>query len=80
VVGPGTWAVSCGTVTINLPHGTGKTARVIVFAVGEKAEAALAAGADEVGSDDLIEKTPRSRRPTRWPRSAASPVCWARVA
>jgi large subunit ribosomal protein L1 len=42
--------------TVNLPHGTGKTARVIVFAVGEKAEAALAAGADEVGSDDLIEK------------------------
>src|ERR1700755_1736271 len=42
--------------TVTLPHGTGKTARVIVFAVGEKAEAALAAGADEVGSDDLIEK------------------------
>ena len=42
--------------TVNLPHGTGKTARVIVFAVGDKAEAALAAGADEVGSDDLIEK------------------------
>src|SRR4029077_9627505 len=42
--------------TVNLPNGTGKTARVIVFAVGEKAEAALAAGADEVGSDDLIEK------------------------
>jgi large subunit ribosomal protein L1 len=42
--------------TVNLPHGTGKTARVIVFAVGEKAAEALAAGADEVGSDDLIEK------------------------
>jgi large subunit ribosomal protein L1 len=42
--------------TVNLPHGTGKTARVIVFAAGEKAEQALAAGADEVGSDDLIEK------------------------
>ncbi|MBA0045863.1 50S ribosomal protein L1 [Mycobacterium sp. NPDC050853] len=42
--------------TVNLPHGTGKTARVIVFAVGEKAEAAAAAGADVVGSDDLIEK------------------------
>src|SRR6476620_218810 len=42
--------------TVNLPHGTGKTDRVIVFAVGDKAEAALAAGADEVGSDDLIEK------------------------
>src|SRR5438270_7511223 len=42
--------------TVNLPHGTGKTARVAVFAVGEKAEAAIAAGADIVGSDDLIEK------------------------
>ena len=41
---------------VNLPHGTGKTARVIVFATGEKANEALAAGADEVGSDDLIEK------------------------
>src|SRR5690349_22015043 len=42
--------------TVNLPHGTGKTARVLVFATGEKAEAAIAAGADFVGSDDLIEK------------------------
>jgi len=42
--------------TVNLPHGTGKTARVIVFAVGEKAAEAEAAGADEVGGDDLIEK------------------------
>jgi large subunit ribosomal protein L1 len=42
--------------TVNLPHGTGKTARVAVFAVGEKAEQAQAAGADIVGSDDLIEK------------------------
>ncbi|GAA2097380.1 50S ribosomal protein L1 [Microlunatus panaciterrae] len=42
--------------TVNLPNGTGKTARVLVFATGEKAEAALAAGADEVGSDELIDK------------------------
>ena len=42
--------------TVNLPHGTGKTARVIVFATGEKAAAAEAAGADVVGSDDLIER------------------------
>ena len=42
--------------TVSLPHGTGKTARVIVFAQGERAEQALAAGADEVGGDELIEK------------------------
>lgn len=42
--------------TVNLPHGTGKTARVLVFATGEKAAAAEAAGAEFVGSDDMIEK------------------------
>ena len=42
--------------TVMLPHGTGKTARVLVFANGDKAEAARAAGADFVGSDDLLEK------------------------
>jgi large subunit ribosomal protein L1 len=42
--------------TVNLPNGTGKTARVLVFAAGERAEQATAAGADFVGSDDLIER------------------------
>ncbi|QYJ03839.1 50S ribosomal protein L1 [Nocardioides panacisoli] len=42
--------------TVNLPHGTGKTARVLVFATADKAEAAREAGADEVGDDELIEK------------------------
>jgi len=42
--------------TVNLPNGTGKTARVLVFATGEKATDALAAGADEVGADELIDK------------------------
>jgi large subunit ribosomal protein L1 len=42
--------------TVNLPNGTGKTARVLVFATGDRAAEALAAGADEVGDDDLIDK------------------------
>ncbi|MPZ62799.1 MAG: 50S ribosomal protein L1 [Propionibacteriales bacterium] len=42
--------------TVNLPHGTGKTAKVLVFASGDNAEAARAAGADHVGADELIEK------------------------
>ena len=56
--------------TVNLPHGTGKTARVLVFANAEKADAAREAGADVVGGDE------RSRRSTvagssstpSWPR------------
>ena len=41
---------------VALPFGTGKTVRVLVFAQGEAAKAALAAGADFVGADDIIEK------------------------
>ncbi|MGO3555273.1 MAG: 50S ribosomal protein L1 [Microbacterium gubbeenense] len=42
--------------TVMLPHGTGKTAKVIVFATGDAAEAAIAAGADEVGGAELIQR------------------------
>ncbi len=42
--------------SVALPHGTGKSVRVVVFATGEAAKAAQAAGADEVGMEDLIKK------------------------
>jgi large subunit ribosomal protein L1 len=46
---------------VNLPHGTGKTVRVLVFAKGEKAEQATAAGADIVGADDLAKEIQEGR-------------------
>jgi large subunit ribosomal protein L1 len=42
--------------TLSLPAGTGRTARVVAFAAGEAAAEARAAGADEVGADDLVAK------------------------
>lgn len=47
--------------TVNLPHGTGKTARVLVFATGQNADAARAAGADIVGADELIAEVEQGR-------------------
>jgi len=42
--------------SVSLPHGTGKTVRVLVFAKGEKEKEALDAGADFVGAEDMVEK------------------------
>jgi large subunit ribosomal protein L1 len=47
--------------TVNLPHGTGKTARVLVFAQGAKATEATDSGADVVGGDELIEEVQNGR-------------------
>lgn len=47
--------------TVILPHGTGKIARVLVFATGDRAEAAKGAGADIVGGDELIEEVAGGR-------------------
>ena len=55
--------------TVNLPHGTGKTARVLVFANGDKAEAAREAGADVVGGDELSRRsTAAGSSSTPWSR------------
>jgi len=48
--------------TVILPHGTGKTARVLVFANGDKADAAREAGADIVGGDELIDEVVGGRQ------------------
>jgi large subunit ribosomal protein L1 len=47
--------------TVNLPHGTGKTSRVLVFENGERADEARAAGADIVGGDELIDEVSKGR-------------------
>ncbi len=63
--------------TLMLPNGTGKTRRVAVFAEGEKAREAEEAGADVVGSDDLIEKVAAGW--TNFDAAVASPELMGKV-
>jgi len=62
---------------VSLPHGTGKSTRVAVFAKGDKAEEAKAAGADLVGADDLAEKI--SKGEMNFERCIATPDMMAVV-
>lgn len=62
---------------VSLPHGTGKTVRVAVFAKGAKAEEAKAAGADVVGSDDLVSEVQEGK--VNFDRCIATPDMMAFV-
>ncbi|WP_327354100.1 50S ribosomal protein L1 [Streptomyces sp. NBC_01304] len=65
--------------TVNLPHGTGKTARVLVFATGDRAAAAEAAGADIVGSDELIAEIAAGNRLNEFDAVVATPDLMGKV-
>ncbi|MEE1930922.1 50S ribosomal protein L1 [Streptomyces sp. TRM 70351] len=65
--------------TVNLPHGTGKTARVLVFATGERAAAAEAAGAEIVGSDELIAEIAKGDRLNEFDAVVATPDLMGKV-
>ena len=63
--------------TVSLPHGTGRTIRVLVFAKGEKEKEAREAGADEVGCEDLIERIQGGW--TEFDRAIATPEVMGQV-
>ena len=63
--------------TVMLPHGTGKTVRVAVFARGDRAREAEAAGADIVGAEDLVEQVQSGN--INFDRAVATPDMMARV-
>ena len=63
--------------SISLPNGTGKTVRVAVFAEGAQAEQATAAGADVVGSDDLVAAVQKGE--INFDAAIATPMMMAKV-
>ncbi|MDF5751565.1 50S ribosomal protein L1 [Spongiactinospora sp. TRM90649] len=65
--------------TVNLPHGTGKTARVLVFATGDRAEEARQAGADIVGADELIDEISKGNRLGEFDAVVATPDLMGKV-
>ncbi|SDQ82637.1 50S ribosomal protein L1 [Thermostaphylospora chromogena] len=65
--------------TVSLPHGTGKTARVLVFAAGDRAEEARQAGADIVGADELIEEISKGNRLNEFDAVVATPDLMGKV-
>jgi large subunit ribosomal protein L1 len=65
--------------TVSLPHGTGKTARVLVFATGDRAEEARAAGADIIGADELINEISKGNRLGEFDAVVATPDLMGKV-
>ncbi len=63
----------------DLPHGSGRTQRVVVFARGEQAEAARAAGADKVGAEDMVQEIEKKGAITDVDRCVATPDMMALV-
>jgi len=61
---------------VTLPSGTGKDVKVAVFARGDNAEKALAAGADKVGAEDLLEDMQAGKRSDRVPRREGRDHPW----
>ena len=65
--------------TVSLPHGTGKAVRVLVFAEGEKAREAEAAGADIVGGAELAQAITAGSQPLDWDVTIAVPAMMSEV-
>lgn len=65
--------------TVSLPHGTGKEIEVLVFAEGDQARAAEEAGADVVGSSDLVEEIQAGKRSLDWDVTIAQPSMMSEV-